>query len=387
MEALLNDPGMPIDGDERRVGEKRMKGQVKVVHCLFGKIVLRRNYYYNSETRCGRYPLDEHLGLQDGYSPGLLRLICRAGARDTYEVGSDDLKAYAAVEVSGRQINRVIDKVGPVLRSALEAERLSPEAKAVPRMYVSCDGTGVPMRKSELEGRKGKQVDGSSKTKEMKIGCVFTEHPSGDGVAFRDCDSTSYIATMQRCGAFAGLLRNEALRRGMGLADEVVFIADGAAWIWEIARTNFPDCVEILDYYHASEYLTEIVKLLFGKDSDQGDVQLEAWKKLLFEDSIEEVIAQVRGLYQTRTCDVQLVKLKVNYFENNKERMMYGTCLEKGYFYGSGVIEAGCKTLVGRRSKQSGMFWSTNGVENVQAIRAALYSNRFTSYWDKRNAA
>jgi hypothetical protein len=387
MEELLNDPELPIDGDEKQPGEKRMAEQIKVVHCLFGKITLRRNYYYNAQNRGGRYPLDAHLGLQDGYSPGLLRLICRAGARDTYEVGCADLEAYAGLQVSGRQINRVVDQVGPVMRSALEAERLPCHAKAVPRMYVSCDGTGVPMRKLELEGTKGKQADGSSKTKEMKIGCVFTEHPSGNDVPFRDCDSTSYIATMRRCGDFAVLLRNEALRRGMGLAAEVVFIADGAAWIWETARTNFPGCVEILDYYHASEYLTEIVGLLYGKDANQGDLQLVAWKTALFEDGINEVISQARRLAEKRTCDSELVNRKVNYFENNRERMRYGTYVEKGYFYGSGVVEAGCKTLVGRRSKQSGMFWSTDGVENVLAIRAALYSNRFTSFWDKRNAA
>ena len=238
------------------------------------------------------------------------------------------------------------------------------------------------MRKSEIEGTKEKQADGSSKTKEMKIGCVFTEHPSDDAEPFRDCDSTSYIATMRRCDDFSGLLRNEAQRRGMGVVSEVVFIADGAACIWETARTNFPGCVEILDYYHASEYLTEIVNLLYAKGSKDGEIQLAAWKKDFFEDRINEVISQAQSLAEKRTCDAESVNRKINYFKNNKERMKYGTYVKKGYFYGSGVIEAGCKTLVGKRAKQSGMFWSTKGVENVMAIRAALYSNRFTSYWD-----
>jgi hypothetical protein len=173
----------------------------------------------------------------------------------------------------------------------------------------------------------------------------------------------------------------------MGRAEEIVFIADGAVWIWELARINFPGALEILDYYHAREYLTEIVEILFGKKSEAGARKLERWKDLFFEDKIEEVIRQARILAEAMNGDTQLVNAKINYFENNKHRMKYGTYREKGYFYGSGVIEAGCKSVIGKRAKQSGMFWSSPGLENVLTIRTALHSNRFDSYWDHKNAA
>ena len=387
LESLLNDPKIQVCGDEKLPGEKLMSNQSKEVECLFGKITLKRNYYYNTVKGSGRYPLDDALGLLDGYSPGMLRLMCRAGAQDSYEVSSEDLKAYANLEVNARQINRIVDQIGPDMRSKLEKEKLPARAKAVPRLYVSCDGTGVPMRKKEVENTKGKQPDGSAKTKEVKIGCIFTQHPVDQEEPFRDCDSTSYIATMRRCGDFGGLLRKEAFRRGMGLAEEVVFIADGATWIWELARVNFPGALEILDYYHAHEYLSDIVNLLYGKQSAAGSKQLELWKQALFEDEIETIITQARSYASKMTCEEELVNNKINYFENNKHRMKYGTYKTMGYFYGSGVIEAGCKTVVGKRAKQSGMFWSTPGVENVLAIRTALYSNRFDNYWDQRNAA
>jgi hypothetical protein len=152
------------------------------------------------------------------------------------------------------------------------------------------------MRRSELMGVKGKGGDGTAFTREVKVSCVFTEHPREGEEPFRDTDSTSYIATLRRCESFGPLLRKEAYRRGMGRAGEIIFIADGAAWIWEIARTCFPGATQILDYYHAHEYLVELVDLLYGKNTEMGKQQVEKWKDMLFEDRVLEVIAAVRAL-------------------------------------------------------------------------------------------
>ena len=388
MEELLNDPQLPVSKATKLPGEKIGGCHEKVVLSMFGPVRIRRGYYYNPSEECGRYPLDEALGLQNGYTPAVVRLMCRAGARDSYKESSADLLAYAGLEVSAQQINRMVQGVGPSMRTDLENEQASKTTKAVPRMYVSCDGTGVPMRKTELAQVAGKGPDGRASTREVKVGCIFTEHPKEGEGPFRDTDSTSYIATLRRCGEFGPLLRKEAYRRGMGRADEIVFIADGAAWIWEIARTCFSGAIEILDYYHAHEYLTAIIDLLYGKDSALGKEQLEGWKQLLFEDKVQTLIEQAQSLGQNlASAEREELEAKVNYFENNKKRMLYGTYKSKGYFYGSGVIEAGCKSVIGKRAKQSGMFWSSKGVEDVLAIRTALCSNRFDQYWDQRNAA
>jgi hypothetical protein len=386
LEMLLNSASLRVRGDAKRPGEKCAGRHRKEVQTLFGTIALERNYYYDAASHAGRFPLDEALGLHNSYSAGVARLMCRAGGRDSYEQGSADLLAYAAIEVSGRQINRLVDEVGPGLRGDLEAESAVEDTKTVPRMYISCDGTGVPMRKNELAQVKGKAADGTAKTREVKTGCVFTQHPVDGEDPFRDSDSTSYIATMRRCDEFGLLLRKEAYRRGMGRAGEVVFIADGAPWIWEIVRTCFPGAVEILDYFHAREYLGEILDLLFGKQSPRAIAQLKRWKQMLFEDQVHKVIKEARRLAATHIHQ-QAINAKINYLHNNQQRMQYGTCLSKGYFYGSGVIEAGCKSVIGKRAKQSGMFCSQQGVENVLAIRTALCSNRFDSYWDRKNAA
>lgn len=384
---MFSDPEVQIAGAEKLPGEKRGGTHEKVVQSMFGSIRLRREYFYNVARGCGRYPLDEALGLENGYTPAVVRLMCRAGARDTYEESSSDLLAYADLRVSAQEINRMVQRIGSPMRTEMEAELPTEQTQAVPRLYVSCDGTGIPMRRSALMEVKGKSDDGRATTREVKVGCVFTEHPKEGEEPFRDTDSTSYIATLRKCGAFGPLLRKEAYRRGMGRAGEIIFIADGAAWIWEIVRTCFGGAVEILDYYHAHEYLVEMIDLLYGKDTDLGKQQTQRWKDMLFEDRVLEIIAAAHKLGENLTDEKrETLTAKVGYFENNQNRMRYGTYRSKGYFYGSGVVEAGCKSVIGKRAKQSGMFWSEKGAEDVLAIRTALCSDRFDLYWDQRNA-
>ena len=388
LESLLNDASIPVPDDGKGPGERVLSDQKKTVHTVFGKIALRRNYYYHREEQTGRYPLDQALGLMQGYSPGMVRLICRAGASESYKRGRSDLKAYANIEVEARQIHRMVERVGPLMRQELQKERVGAEVPPVPRLYVSADGTGIPMRKEELKDTPGKKEDGPAKTKEVKVGCIFTEHPNEDPEPFRDIDSTTYVATMRPCSDFGLALRQEAFRRGMGSAQEVIVIADGANWIWEMVRLNFNGALEILDYYHAAERLSELVDKLVGKNSEKGQALYQSWKAKCFKDKITEVIEEATAmLAHLSPAQQQETQKDINYFINNKHRMNYGTYKKQGYFYGSGVVEAGCKTLVGRRAKQSGMFWSKQGAENVLAIRAAIFSNRFDPYWDKKYAA
>lgn len=386
LESLLNDPEVPIKNNEKRDGERRLNAQTKEIQTIFGKVKICRSYFYSSTTSQGRYPLDEALGLVKNYSPGLARVISRAGGRDSYEMASNDLSDYAGIDVDARQINRLVDFMAPQMRKELREEKLDPEVMAVPNFYVSADGTGIPMRKEELEGVKGKQDDGTAKTKEVKLGCVFTSHPQDGEDPFRDMDSTSYIATLMKSGDFGAALRREALRRGMGRAENVVYIGDGAAWVWENARVNFPGAVQILDYYHASEHLTDLVDHFYDKGTQEKTDILNQWKALLWEDGIEMMIHNAKAKAKNHNKEIEINK-EIAYFEKNKDRMKYATFREQGYFIGSGVVEAGCKNVIGKRVKQSGMFWSKQGAENVLTLRSALYSNRFDVYWDRKNDA
>ena len=255
----------------------------------------------------------------------------------------------------------------------------------VPIMYVSADGTGVPMRKEALAGRTGKQPDGSAKTRLAYLGCVFTQHKTDEqGHPVRDYESTTYVSSFGSIEEFGPSLRQDAIRRGLALALQVVLLIDGAEGLANMGRLCFPTATQIVDFYHAMEHAGKVLVALLGsKEHPDYKARLGRWAKRLLNDKVEQLIAQSR-----KECDgkpqAEAVEKELGYFLNNIARMQYGTFRRKGFFIGSGVIEAGCKTVIGARCKQSGMFWGEPGAQNVLALRCIHSSRRLGQFWLER---
>jgi len=388
LEQLLNDPGLVVPEDASRRGEKCHRERGKEVETIFGPLQLWRNYYHDAEQETGRVPLDQALGLLHSYSPGLVRMMCRMGTRESFAAAAQDLKALAGVEVEGRQIQRVINLVGPGVKDTLPPKALAASlSERIPVFYVTMDGTGVPMVPGELAGRAGKQEDGSAKTCEIKVGCTFTQTKTDEqGLPVRDYASTSYLVSFEEAAEFGSQLRQEAQRRGMGRADQVVVISDGATSLRKIAQDKFPFALHILDLFHGLEHVSDLAAALYGKDSATAAVAEARWKDWLEQDQVQAVLDQANQAVKPLRGPRREVALKnLTYVENNKDRMLYGTYRRRGLFYGSGVVEAGCKTVVGQRLKNSGMFWTQTGALNVAILRCALLDERFDQYWDQRN--
>ncbi len=176
-------------------------------------------------------------------------------------------------------------------------------------------------------------------------------------------------------------MRAEALRRGIAKAKVIVFLGDGATWVWKLARINFPTAVCILDYYHACEHLTLLAQSLYGEGSPLAKQRFRQWRKALLKDEITSIIAQAKADLPSRPGPRASAKKQIAYFERNRSRMLYRTFRQAGYFIGSGVVEAGCKTVVGQRLKLSGMLWSRSGACALLAIRCALLSGWFNDFW------
>ena len=213
---------------------------------------------------------------------------------------------------------------------------------------------------------------------------VFTQHVvDDDGHPLRDHESTSYVATYESSQEFALLLRAEARRRGVGKAQQVVFLSDGAAWAEDLAKDCFHGCVSILDLYHVCERINELAGAL---DKAKAKARAEQWKGWLLEDGVDRVIARARQLQGQGPDDPDKVEEHLGFLDRHRGRMLYGTYRKNGWFIGSGVIEAGCRTVVGKRLKQSGMFWSVEGATCVLNLRTLLLSQRFDSFWKDRIA-
>lgn len=358
-----------------RPGQRLVQRRPLEITGLFGAMTIHRNYYWDGQQ--GHCPADAALALEGSYTPALSRMMCRAAVKNSYAEASADLFEYAGVKVCDRQIQRLVQAVAPAVGPWLKTVR-EPGERAL--LYVCGDGTGVPMRKEELAGRKGRQADGSAKTREAKLGCVFLQtEVDKEGHPIRQEDSTSYVGSFEGAAEFGLLLRQEAQRRGSAVATKIIFIGDGAAWIWELARVNFPGAVLILDFYHALQHVHGLVEALWGKESPAGKKGIKRWKGWLLKGQAAELLKQARQALAA-ALDTDKAQKEIGYLENNLERMRYGAFRQAGYFIGSGVVEAGCKTVIGQRMKCSGMFWSEAGGQGMLDLRCAFLSNRLDAF-------
>lgn len=351
---------------------------------IFGPVPLSRNYYYDGQR--GFCPADAALGLEGHCTPTLAKWICRAGADGSYVKAGADLSEFTGVKIAARQVERVVQRIGPAVspwRQQLPQERPSP---APGIFYVSYDMTGVPMRPEEVRGRPGQQPDGRAKSREVKLGCVFTQTGvDAKGHPIRDPNSTTYLSSFVPMDEFGGLMRQEALRRGMAGARRIAVLSDGARCNWEAARVNFPTALQILDFYHGTEHVGALTAALEGKDTPRAQAQLSQWKRRLLKNGVRDIIAQAKARLPLSGARRKAAQTEIAYLEFNQRRMQYGTFRREGYFIGSGVIEAGCKSVVGQRCKLSGMHWSVAGVDNVLALRCLLPSGGlWDQFWKNR---
>jgi hypothetical protein len=383
---LLQRAADRIDAAYQAKPGQHFKGRPSTqVQGMFGSFPLERDYYYHEGKKQGHYPADAALGLETGHTPALTRLMCLEGADETsYQKAEQHLAETGGIHVDARQIQRMVQRVGAAAQKWQEREAKA-GGKTVPVMYVSADGTGVPMRKEELVGRDGKQPDGSAKTRMAYLGCVFTQHQTDEkGRPVRDYESTTYVSSFGPIEEFGPCLRQDAIRRGLALALQVVVLIDGAEGLANMGRLCFPTAIQIVDFYHALEHAGKVLLALLGsKEHPDYKTRLGRWAKRLLNDKVEQLIAQTRQECAGKS-QAQAVEKELGYFVRNVARMQYGTFRAKGFFIGSGVIEAGCKTVIGSRCKQSGMFWGEPGAQNVLALRCIHASRRLTDFWKDR---
>jgi hypothetical protein len=237
------------------------------------------------------------------------------------------------------------------------------------------------MRKSELLDSKGKGTDGKARTREVKLGCVFTQTDTDeDGWPVRDPDSTTYVGAIESSNLFGLRIYQEAVRRGCEQAEQIVVLTDGARYNKTIATTHFPAAIHIIDLYHAREHLTDLANTL-GSD----ETQMATWSGLLDMGRIEDLIAEATARIDKLALNAQAhedCRKRLRYFHDNANVMRYAKFRKAGYFVGSGVVEAGCRTVIGQRLKHSGMFWSLRGANAIIASRCCQLSGRFEDFWE-----
>ena len=375
-------------------GEAHYAGRsAKTFETVLGPLRLERAYYHCTGCGHGFFPRDRHLGMEGtSLSPGVVRMTGSAAARVSFAEASALVSELAGVRVGAKQVERAAKALGREIAAAEGEERgLEPEPAAAATMYLGMDGTGVPVRKAETAGRVGKQPDSSAKTREVKLVLVWTAERRNriTGSAERDAGSVSGSAAIESAASkdtdpepsvFARRVRGEARRRGFSLARRRVVLGDGAAWIWRVADEEFPGAIQIVDLYHAMEHLWTVSKALHWGDPDRILPWAEARCTELEQGRLDDLLGALRS-----AASCQEARRCIEYVARNRDRMRYRDFRAAGLCIGSGVVEAGCKTVVGNRFKRAGMHWTVAGANAILALRCCVLNGRYEEFWEHRS--
>jgi len=369
----------------------------KAVLTALGLVEVSRPYYLCAHCGRGQFPVDIELDIENTeFSPGVRRMQAMVGQEAPFDDGREQMKILAGLEVTTKSVERTAEAIGAdiaqrekaEIQKALQLDLPVIVGEPIRIVYVQMDGTGIPVVKKETAGRQGKAEGQPAHTRECKLGCVFTQTTwDKQGYAIRDPDSTTYTGAIETAEEFGRRIYAEASRRGWSRALLKVVMGDGAEWIWNIAELHFPGAIQILDLYHARQHLWEVARKLYPNDQVKQKAWMKMHQKLLDRGKIEKLVDALRAIKSDNAEIEEKVRTEADYFERNRERMRYPKFRRQHLFVGSGVIEAGCKTVIAARLKRSGMFWTVRGANAIVALRCCQLNSEFENYWEARRAA
>jgi len=356
------------------------------IESLFGWTSYKRSYYAECQCGKGKAPLDEEFGLQPGeITAGLGKLLALAGSGLAYGESAGWIQEFLLLELSENSIRKETQGFGQS-QVACEAkrkaqcqdeaylqERLRTETERPEQLYGSLDGAHVRIE----------DPDEQEKWREMKTGCWYRVEPVPDSQhtqrhrkkaeigqqALRAKDQ-QYYCDIQEVDDFEALFWATGCRAKADLAQEVVFLGDGAKWIWRLVETHFPNAIQIVDWFHAEEYLEKVAKDAFPS-GEKRHTWLEDTRTALWWGDTAFVIRACEALAH-RSKEASAAR---TYFRNNQHRMHYHRFRKQGYMIGSGTIESACKQIVSHRLRCSGAQWTVEGARLTAKARAAWLSH------------
>jgi hypothetical protein len=316
------------------------------------------------------------------------------GIADSFGKGSELLEEMAGISLSASTVQRATEATGRRIVEAFAASKVFGEGKSwhwyldalgQRIAYISLDATGVPQ-----QGPHGKKVDGRM----SYVGMIFNPLPDSERV-FEGLPKPGarmqarYVSGLYPLAEMGPLLRRQAAQVGMNMADVWIALTDGGSGLESFMETNFPRvAVVILDFWHASEYLTKLAKALHATDEKAAEEQKKQWRKILLEEGGTTMISVLEQFdWPVKSSGLQAMYDEVlTYFRNQEHRMDYPTYQANGWYIGSGAVESACKTVVNQRLKGAGMRWGESGSHEVCHVRALYRSERtqWQAFWQRK---
>ena len=379
------------------------KRQATVIS-VFGKVRYKRGYYAGCKCKKGKAPLDEEYGVVPGaVTSGLAALLAQAGVAFSYDESPRWLESYLLFDVAENTVRSETEQMG-ALQAQAEKEMIEQSQKEsylqerqrqpgrVPiQLYGSMDAAKV---RTEPRPKKGKAKEAHEDWRDMKVVCwyevenvpavqqttrqrqkVLREQPALRAKNMR------YFADISEAEEFGKLLWATGCSLNADLSPELIFLGDGAIWIWNLVGKYYPQAVQILDWFHAEEHLEAVAEAAFS-DLAQRTAWLEPVTQALWDGQVEDVVRACQAL--APTC--QKAAQAATYFSNNAERMRYDRFRSSGYMIGSGTIESACKQIVTHRLCLPGAQWEVEGAIFTAKARASWLSGTWPSLCRARSA-
>ena len=358
-----------------------------VILSVFGRVSFRRRYYVCDECGSGQCPMDKRLHIAAGeVTAGLAELLALAGVETAFAESSRFIERFLLFRVSDNTLRKETERFGELQKAREEEwkrqsqdetwlqERLQRYGKRSGRLYGSIDGVMAPCKG---EWREMKNI---AWYEVAKVRSYEKRRHHAQVVGEQNdlqAHDITYHCDIQSPDPFGALFWATACQRNADLHEEVVFVCDGAIWIWKLIERHFPHAVQIVDWYHASEYLPPIAEAAFGHATPEYHAWLEQARSWLWEGQIDELIHDCQLLRPIPAAE-KAVDQAVSYFTNNQKRMDYARFRQQGYFIGSGTVESAGKQIAGLRLKRAGARWTETGAVATAKARAAWLSNQ----WD-----
>jgi len=362
---------------------------------VFGRVSYRRRYHVCSTCHVGRSPLDGKLGIEAGQvTAGLAELLALAGIEVAFEEATRWLERFLLFRVSDNTLRKETERFGQLQQEeeaqwqqqsqevAWLQQRQREMQKPVGRLYGSLDGVMAPLV------REWRELKNIAWYRVEKVRSYQKRRRHGRRVGEQNdlqAQEISYHCDFKTGDEFSDLFWASACQRKADLYEELVFVCDGAVWIWKLIERHFPHAVQIVDGYHASAYLPPIAEAVFGVGTSPYQAWLENARTLLREGQIDKLIQACQRLSSPAQTTAAIHKA-VTYFTNNQHRMEYARFRQQGYFIGSGTVESGGKQISGLRLKRAGARWTEQGALFTAKARAAWLSRTWEVLASKRTS-
>lgn len=350
-----------------------------------GEMVIQRRVY---PTELGlKVKVDQQLALpEEKWLPQVLELACALGVSSEFPNAHQLFVQWTGISITEKTLANQVETTGnllPDLELELEQESIpttqssstfstgSPEEL----LYIGVDGVMTPLNKNQGY-------------KEAKVGVIFwskdhqkTPHQRGK------IRKREYVATLNSRQQFRKTVSQLYAQVVGTVSPTTVVLGDGAHWIWDMAQNQFPGSIEILDFFHLSEYVWAVAKAAYPKLEHTQQDWVKTQQQLLKQSQWRKVLHNCHQLKRKKPDLSQAINNLERYLHNNQTRIDYQAYLQAGLMIGSGVVESSNRRVVTQRLKQAGMHWSQTGAEGVMALRAVYLSSqdRWSNFWSQKS--